>query len=433
MARRWSTGSSNATRGGAPTRPAGWTTDRGRDHVTASSFTHVALVVEDLDVSVDFYRRFAAMEIVHKRREHSGGRTAWLSDGTLPFVLVLVAPGRRSLRRSIARAVARFWPSPSHLGVACESREQVESLCDLARREGRLRKSPRDAGPVVGYYGMIADPDGYNLEVSHGQEVGLAVQRGGGVEQPERCCTMPRRPEGDPATPPRARDEGPDVDGHWWHSPRYVDDWIRAREEEASLEYRATQRQHLDRIVKRIPHDRGARITILDLGTGWGRLAHHLLETFPNAHLVACDFSQPMLERARHNLAAYGDRVGFVDADLAQGGAVSDLGTRFDVVVTAHTLHHLLTRRLAGLYREIHVVLAPGGAFVNLDRARRRSAGWLAGLQRRLSLARHTASAHGATRAEQLRMLGSAGFTTNAETVGNLTLIVGSKQGSGSR
>jgi hypothetical protein len=29
----------------------------------------------------------------------------------------------------------------------------------------------------VGYWGIIVDPDGHNLELAHGQEVGLTVQR----------------------------------------------------------------------------------------------------------------------------------------------------------------------------------------------------------------------------------------------------------------
>ena len=33
----------------------------------------------------------------------------------------------------------------------------------------------------AGYYAIIADPDGHNLEVSHGQEVGLAVLARGSV------------------------------------------------------------------------------------------------------------------------------------------------------------------------------------------------------------------------------------------------------------
>ena len=38
--------------------------------------------------------------------------------------------------------------------------------------------APRDLGPPVGYFGMISDPDGNHLELSYGQEVGLAVDRG---------------------------------------------------------------------------------------------------------------------------------------------------------------------------------------------------------------------------------------------------------------
>ena len=134
------------------------------------SFTHVALAVAKIDASVDFYRRFAAMEVVHERTGPTGARTAWMSDGQLPFVLVLFEAGGASLLlRRIARALSRRLTAPAHLGVACESREQVDLLCARARLERRLRGAPRDAGVVVGYYGMIADPDGYNLEVSFGQ------------------------------------------------------------------------------------------------------------------------------------------------------------------------------------------------------------------------------------------------------------------------
>ena len=34
---------------------------------------------------------------------------------------------------------------------------------------------PIDSGPPVGYWGYIVDPDGHNLEISFGQEVGLTV------------------------------------------------------------------------------------------------------------------------------------------------------------------------------------------------------------------------------------------------------------------
>jgi catechol 2,3-dioxygenase-like lactoylglutathione lyase family enzyme len=134
-----------------------------------SSFTHIALSVADLDASVAFYRKYAAMEVVHERREPSGARTAWMSDGKMPFVLVLVASRGASPLRMIGRVLVRWVPAFAHLGVSCDSRAKVDSLCEVARGEGRLRKPPRDGGPIVGYYGMIADPNGYNLELSFGQ------------------------------------------------------------------------------------------------------------------------------------------------------------------------------------------------------------------------------------------------------------------------
>jgi hypothetical protein len=36
---------------------------------------------------------------------------------------------------------------------------------------------PIDSGPPVGYWGYIVDPDGHNLELSFGQEVGLTVDQ----------------------------------------------------------------------------------------------------------------------------------------------------------------------------------------------------------------------------------------------------------------
>ena len=43
--------------------------------------------------------------------------------------------------------------------------------------EERLLEGPTDYGPPVGYWAFIRDPDGHTLEVSHGQDVGLAVER----------------------------------------------------------------------------------------------------------------------------------------------------------------------------------------------------------------------------------------------------------------
>ena len=54
----------------------------------------------------------------------------------------------------------------------------MDEACDKARKEGILEMEPQDLGETVGYLGLIKDPDGNSLEVSYGQEVGLAVALG---------------------------------------------------------------------------------------------------------------------------------------------------------------------------------------------------------------------------------------------------------------
>ena len=143
-------------------------------------FTHVALLCSDVDDSVAFYRKYARMEVVHERR-NGGGRVAWISDRTRPFVIVLIETPRWVPRMALraAAAVARALVPFEHLGVGCSSRDEVDVLSAEARREGRLARGPTDYGPPVGYWAFITDPDGHTLEVSYGQEVGLTVERAG--------------------------------------------------------------------------------------------------------------------------------------------------------------------------------------------------------------------------------------------------------------
>ena len=124
--------------------------------------THVALPVHDLDASIAFYARYARMQVVHRRES-----VVWLSDKTRPFVIVLMQGGE----------VEHPLRPAAHLGVACESREEVDRLCALAREEETLVGGPQDYGPPVGYWAFLSDPDGHTLEISYGQDVGLTVER----------------------------------------------------------------------------------------------------------------------------------------------------------------------------------------------------------------------------------------------------------------
>lgn len=140
--------------------------------MTDVGLTHVALPVRDLEASLRFYATYARMGVVHRRKDaDTGTQAAWISDGTRPFVIVLLETAE------VERPLGPF----AHLGVGVESREEVDRLCAQARRDGILRHGPQDWGEPVGYWAFLDDPDGHTLEISYGQEVGLAVERAQGA------------------------------------------------------------------------------------------------------------------------------------------------------------------------------------------------------------------------------------------------------------
>src|SRR3990170_2347932 len=59
---------------------------------------------------------------------------------------------------------------------------------------------------------------------------------------------------------------------------------------------------------------------LLDVGCGNGVLSAAVLERHPGSRATLVDFSEPMLEAARSNLAPFGERCRFVAADLSSSG-----------------------------------------------------------------------------------------------------------------
>lgn len=130
--------------------------------------THMALRVNDIDRSAEFYRRYAGLDLISDRQENNM-RVAWLGHPEIndSFIIVLLEMPHSSDIES----------SYHHLGLQVETREAVDAAAETARQEGILMEEPSDHGPVAGYLCIVRDPDGNGVEFSYGQEVFETLDR----------------------------------------------------------------------------------------------------------------------------------------------------------------------------------------------------------------------------------------------------------------
>ncbi len=140
--------------------------------------------------------------------------------------------------------------------------------------------------------------------------------------------------------------------------------WTEASHATSYLERRptwpwfSTAYEHLMEFVPR------ATRRVLDLGCGDGFVAARVLEERSGAEIIACDFSPEMLGRARARFAGV-SQVTILEHDLDDSIPAS--WGRFDAVVSAFAIHHVVDARKRALYGEVFDRLEPGGVFCNLE------------------------------------------------------------------
>jgi trans-aconitate 2-methyltransferase len=98
---------------------------------------------------------------------------------------------------------------------------------------------------------------------------------------------------------------------------------------------------------------------VVDAGCGSGRVTQQLLDRLPRGHVVALDASRAMLDEARRRLAGYGDRVEFVQADLA---APLPVAPPVDAILSTATFHWVLDHD--ALFRHLAAAIRIGGRLV---------------------------------------------------------------------
>lgn len=124
-----------------------------------------------------------------------------------------------------------------------------------------------------------------------------------------------------------------------------------------------------DRFVTAVSDSHAPAPRILELGSGPGFLAEHVLDRCPSvARYTLLDFSEPMLEQSRRRLERHAPRTGFTRADFKTDSWPTAAGGPFDLVFSLQAVHELRHKRHAPrLYAQIRSIISPNGAVVVCD------------------------------------------------------------------
>ncbi len=126
--------------------------------------THIAMHVEDIDATIDFYSSYCGMVITHSR-ESGEQRIVWMAEpGRERDLIIVMMNGGRNLNL----------PDDDyrHIGFAVASKQAVDAISERARANGQLVWEPRQEPYPVGYYCGLKDPNGNYVEFSYGQPLG---------------------------------------------------------------------------------------------------------------------------------------------------------------------------------------------------------------------------------------------------------------------
>ncbi|MEH2308402.1 class I SAM-dependent methyltransferase [Nostoc sp.] len=113
-------------------------------------------------------------------------------------------------------------------------------------------------------------------------------------------------------------------------------------------------------------------LRILELGCGTGELSLKILKRFPNAQVIALDYSPRMLKFAQDKITASGYQKRWVGTqadfgDWANNPEKLNIGSEFDACVSSLAIHHLQDEMKLKLFSRIAASLTQDGCFWNGD------------------------------------------------------------------
>jgi SAM-dependent methyltransferase len=148
---------------------------------------------------------------------------------------------------------------------------------------------------------------------------------------------------------------------HHFDDPAYVRAWA-----DGINERRPTRLLVFEQIEQALSAQPSPVLRVLELGSGPGMLAEHLLQHVETIETYTLfDFSEPMHQLAAQRLAPFALRVVHVVGSFLEDDWASRLTPSFDAVVSMQAVHELRDATLVpALYREARRLLTPGGVLV---------------------------------------------------------------------
>jgi catechol 2,3-dioxygenase-like lactoylglutathione lyase family enzyme len=140
-------------------------------HPTEPRWTHVALRVDDIEATIDFYTTMTPLQLIDRRQDEQGFG-AWLGmPGATnnPFILVVAQflEGCDPFAGAPKAVLAPF----AHLGMELPTRDAVDEIAARAAAADCLVMPATQMPPPIGYICTIRDPDGNIIEFSWDQGV----------------------------------------------------------------------------------------------------------------------------------------------------------------------------------------------------------------------------------------------------------------------
>lgn len=115
--------------------------------------------------------------------------------------------------------------------------------------------------------------------------------------------------------------------------------------------------------VEIIPFPPDKPINVLDLGAGTGILSSFIAAKYRYADISLIDVSKNMIKQAQESLARFPNNFSYHVGDYCP----LNLPQKFDIIVSALSIHHLSAIEKKTLFCNIFTHLSPDGIFINAD------------------------------------------------------------------